>query len=162
MIGGVHVVGRGDHHRVDVLLLVEQHPIVFVLLGLGMGGERLARLHRVDVAECDDVLDRHLAEIAGPLAADPDAGDVQLLARRREPSAQHVPGDDLEPESRCAGGLQELATLHREDSRGSWMGKLPVSDLIPKASSTPDRLDQARIGRITLPATSVRRNLRPL
>ena len=39
----VHVVGRGDHHRVDVLALVEHHAVVLELLGLGEGLEGAAR-----------------------------------------------------------------------------------------------------------------------
>ena len=85
---GVHVVGRGDHHRVDVLPLVQEHPIVAELLGLREGLEGARRLVRVDVAQGDDVLGGHVADHAAALAADADPGDVQLLAGRRESPAR--------------------------------------------------------------------------
>ena len=50
-------------------------------------------------------------EQVGPAhAADADAGDVEPVARRRLPSAEHVPRDDREARGRRAGCCDELAT----------------------------------------------------
>ena len=70
---GVQVVGRGDHHRVNVLPLVEHHAEVFEHLGLGIGLEGAGRIFPVDVAQGDDVFTRHFAQVAAALAADADA-----------------------------------------------------------------------------------------
>ena len=109
---GVHVVGRGDHHRVDVFALVEEHAVVAVLLGLGERLEGAGGLDRIHVAKRNDILARHVAEHAAALAADADARDVELLAGRGHAASQNMAGDDVEGERGSANSLQEATTLH--------------------------------------------------
>ena len=101
---GVHVIGRGDHYRLDVLALVEHHPEILERLRLGERVEGAGRPDPVHVAKCDDVLGFHLAQVRCALAADADPGDVQLVARRRVALAQHVTRHDLEAEERRGCG----------------------------------------------------------
>ena len=59
----VHVIGRGDHHRVDVLALGLEHlAIVFVLIRLRILREAARRTLLVDVAHRDDVLSGRRAD----------------------------------------------------------------------------------------------------
>ena len=54
---GVRVVGRADHHGVDPVANLVEHPAEVVeCLGLGMALGGLAQVMLVDVAEGDDVL----------------------------------------------------------------------------------------------------------
>src|SRR5262249_9761899 len=77
---GVHVVGRADGYRVDLVAeLLEHLAVVVERLGLGEAllllGERMV----VDVAESDDGAEvAGLIDVAGALAADADAGELQL------------------------------------------------------------------------------------
>ena len=80
--GGVHEIRDGDDHGVDDRALLVQHLAevfvlrnFFVLLELA-GGARV-----VHVAECDDVLVRATADVAGGLASGADGGDIQLFVR---------------------------------------------------------------------------------
>ena len=76
------VIGGADDHGVDLLVhLVEHHAKVFELRGLGILGELLGGVVFVHVAQSDDVVAQlsHLIHVAAPLAADADAGHVELI-----------------------------------------------------------------------------------
>ena len=97
--GGMQVIGRGNQHRVDVLLLLEHLPKIRVLRGVLI---RLAKLHilrrrlagarleprvegalhirEVHIAHGDDVLGEHLRHVAHAHATDANARDVELSA----------------------------------------------------------------------------------
>ena len=82
--GRVHVIGGGDHHRIDVLALRLEHlAIVFVLPGVGVLREAVGRALLVHVAQRNDVLGGGGAhQNRGTAHADPDRRDIQLLVRR--------------------------------------------------------------------------------
>ena len=87
---GVRVVGRADRHGVDLLAHLVEHLAVVDVTFWPSGTSRACRLASVlvDVAEGDDVAEvAGLVDVAGALAADADAGDVQLLVGA-EPPAQ--------------------------------------------------------------------------
>ena len=91
----VGVVGSGDDDRVEVGLVVEHAPVVGVGARLGIEGERARGVPEVDVAERRDVLAVAPPHVAPPAPADPDAGDVQGVARRLEPApAEHAARHD--------------------------------------------------------------------
>ena len=91
----MHVVGRGDHHRVDVLAFLQQHAVVFEDLRLGIRLEGVGGVFPVHVAQGHDVFAGHLPQVARSLPAHADAGDVEfLVGRRLAASAQHVPRHD--------------------------------------------------------------------
>ena len=80
---GVGVVRRADQHRVDLAgLLVEHRAEVPIAFGLREPVEHIRRPAVVNVAQGDDVLAGHVAQVAGRLAAGADRGDVQLAAGR--------------------------------------------------------------------------------
>ena len=79
---GVEVIGRGDHHCIDALFLLEHHPEIAVVPGLGIFFERVGGIVPVHVAQRDDVLAAHVAQVVRALSADANAGQVQLLVRR--------------------------------------------------------------------------------
>ena len=81
---GVHVVGRGDDHRVDVLaFLVEHLAEVAEARRVGEALEGRGGAAVVHVAQRHDVLRRGGgAEIRSALAAGADGGEIQFLVRR--------------------------------------------------------------------------------
>ena len=110
---GVRVVGRRDDHGIQPRAqLVEQLAEVVVLLGLlvllGLGVQPLL----VDVAERDDpaVVGR-LVRVAAPLAAHPDAGDVQGLVRPDAPRPAPTPLRE-DAETRDRRPEQERSAVH--------------------------------------------------
>ena len=115
---GVRVIGRRDEHRVDVLLLLEHHAEVLVVGRLRELVERRAALRRaglggralVAVAQRDDVVGlRHVEQVVRAHAVRvADDGDVDGVARRLEPGAEHVARHDREA-GRGGGGAHELA-----------------------------------------------------
>ncbi len=110
----VGVVGCRDDNGVDILLLLQHDAVVGVELGARVSFDRLGRVVRVDVAEGDDVFGLELVQVIGALAADADAGDVELIAGRCLSQAKNVPGDDREKRRRGRRGrgrLQKIATV---------------------------------------------------
>ena len=77
------------------------------LFGLGIAAENAGGVVPVHVAEGDDVLRLHLAEVGEALAADADAGDVELLAGGRGAAEAEDVGLDREEGGRCAGAASE-------------------------------------------------------
>ena len=79
--GGVQMIGRGDHHGIDVLaLFVEQLAKIFVFGCVGVGAVSGSGAGVIDIAERHDVLRRGGALHDGRAArAEPDGGDIQLL-----------------------------------------------------------------------------------
>src|SRR2546428_466220 len=94
----VHVIGRRDGDGVDVLrFLLEHHTKIFEAFGFGAGGEGLRGLVLVHVAQRVDVLRLpHALHVVRAHPAHTDAGDVELVARGRETTTQHVPRYDGE------------------------------------------------------------------
>src|SRR6266581_883900 len=94
----VHVIGRRDGDGVDVLrFLLEHHTKIFEAFGFGEGGEGLRGLVLVHVAQRVDVLRLpHALHVVRAHPAHTDAGDVELVARGRETTTQHVPRYDGE------------------------------------------------------------------
>ena len=113
---GVRVVRRGHQHRIDVLAhLVEQDAPVLEALRGRVVAERLLGVGPVHVAEGDDVLRRHVGQVAPADAADADAGDVQLVAGGDVPQslAEDVARDDGEGHRAGAqrrAGLDEFSS----------------------------------------------------
>jgi hypothetical protein len=103
---GMDMIRRGHNDRVDVFLLVQHLPVVFVLFRVRKSLERPRRLPPVHIAESHNVLARHLADVMPSLAADTDPGHVQLFAGRRAgPQSQDVLGHKHE----CAGAQSRPA-----------------------------------------------------
>ena len=78
----VRVIGGADDHGIDLLVhLVEHDAKVLELRGLGILGELLGGVLLIHVAQRDDVVAQlgHLIHVAAPLAADADAGHVELV-----------------------------------------------------------------------------------
>ena len=114
----VRVIRRADDHRVDLLVhLVEHDAKVFELPGLGILGELLGGVFIVHVAKRDYVVAfaRHGINVAAPLAADADAGHVELV----------VGGKALRPLHRTAGEKVE-----RGHARAGSAEKLPSVDQV--------------------------------
>ncbi|MBV6432457.1 MAG: hypothetical protein IANPNBLG_02599 [Bryobacteraceae bacterium] len=83
--GGMHVVGGGDDHGVNLLRLpVEHAPVVFVAGGFREGGETGGSAVEIDIGEGNHVLDARGggAQVNQPPAAGADGGEVQFLIRR--------------------------------------------------------------------------------
>ncbi len=79
----VNMIGSGDHHRVDALLLVEHPAEILVARGLRVAVECLGGPDIIGIAQRDDVLgDRAGVDVAVAFAANTDAGDVQFLIGR--------------------------------------------------------------------------------
>jgi hypothetical protein len=79
----MNMIRRRDDDGVDVLVLGVQHPTeISILSGARVALERIGGSSLVDVAQSDDVLAADRIEIAGPSAANADAGYVELFARR--------------------------------------------------------------------------------
>jgi hypothetical protein len=74
--------------------------------------ERLAGVVPVDVAERHDVLRCEVDQVRAPLTADADAGDVQRVARRRQPAAEDVARHDRETRARRGDLANEAAAGH--------------------------------------------------
>ncbi len=114
--GGVGVVGRADGDGVDLVAhLLEHLAVVDVLLGVGELGRHLVELGLVDVAEGDDLA--VLAGVVGvalPLAADADAGEPDLLARRFL-TAEGRASEDRAGHARHRGLAEEVATIRIMD-----------------------------------------------
>jgi len=78
---GMGVIGGGDHHRIDVLVLFFKHlPEIGVFFCLRVVFEGASGSFRIDVAECYDVLVADRPDIRGPFTATTDAGDVEFFA----------------------------------------------------------------------------------
>ena len=59
--------GRADHHRIDLPIHFGEHPAeVAVLGGIRILLKRLGSSPLVDIAQRDDVLARHIAQILRP------------------------------------------------------------------------------------------------
>ncbi len=115
----MHVVGRGDHHRVDVLALLKHHAIVFEDFRLGIIAERMGSIVMIDIAQGNDIFTSHFAQIAASLVADTDAGDIQLFAGRLvSRSAQNMARHDVKGGNARGGRGQKTSTMNH--------GMLPV------------------------------------
>jgi hypothetical protein len=78
---GVRVVGGGDHHGIDLFVHLVQHPPeISERPGLGMFLEDVARPLLVHITQTDEVHTGagNVVEVTSSLAADTDAGDIQL------------------------------------------------------------------------------------
>jgi hypothetical protein len=78
----VDVVGGGDDHRVQVLGLVDHLPEVAELFCLRVLLGGFCEVSPVHVAERDDVLAGHLAQVLVAAAAEADEADVELIVGR--------------------------------------------------------------------------------
>ena len=87
------VIGRGDDHRVDILLLVEHTAKIFVDGRLGILVDRVGGVALgIDVAQGHDILVIAVADVIAAHASYADAGNVQLLAGgRRIAACQDMP-----------------------------------------------------------------------
>ena len=86
------VIGRGDHHSVDALLLFEHEPKVAVFGGFRKALEGFCRPVPIHVAKRDDILALEFLEISGPAPACANNRDVQpAVSARFAARAQHVP-----------------------------------------------------------------------
>ena len=112
----VHVVRGADRGDVDLLAVLGQQLAivskafgVLEALGFAFAFERVA----IDVADGDDVAElRGVVRIAAALAADAEAGDVQLFVGRALLAAQidGPPDEDAGSDRRC--GLNKIATRY--------------------------------------------------
>ena len=107
---GVVMIGRRDHHAVNLLHLVQHPAVIRELLRLGILLEDVRRVLLVHVAQGHDVLALHLAQVGPALPADTDAGEVQLLVgRARGAQPRHDAGHGHEGGRRNSCRAQELA-----------------------------------------------------
>jgi hypothetical protein len=81
--GRVGVVRGGDHHRLDLGLLFQHLAEIPPAFGLREPAEGSRRERVIDIAEGDDLLVGHVAEVGTAHAADADAGDAELAGGRR-------------------------------------------------------------------------------
>ena len=108
------VVGRGDHHTVDLFHLVQHLPVICELLRPGIPLENAGGMVLIHIAQGDDVLALHLAKVVGPLPPDADANQIQLLIRGGCPAqAQHPPRHNHETSRGKCGATQKLAASER-------------------------------------------------
>ena len=111
---GVVMVGRADDDGVDPLGdLVEHCAEVAKLLRLRVVGKHPRGVAPVHVAQGDDVVAGHAADVAPAHSADADAGDVQLLAGRRLPALRHGMSRHDGDRRGSARGSEEFTTLQR-------------------------------------------------
>src|SRR6266702_1444978 len=82
-------------------LTVEHLPKVLVPFRLGIFPEGLAGAHSVHVAQGVDVLRRDALHVVASPPAHANAGDVQRVARRAKPAAEHVARHDGEGDGRA-------------------------------------------------------------
>ena len=107
---GVVVIGRGDEHRVDVLLGIEHAAPVAILPRVGVLRERLGRVLLVAVAERDDLRARRsgVPDVVGAAPARADDGERHPIGRRSAVrrawprASQHVGAPDAAPASAAA------------------------------------------------------------
>lgn len=76
----VKMIGRRDHDGVDVFLFLQHFAEIGVDFGFGIFFESVGRMRGIYVAQSDNVFAAELFEIDTALAADADAGDVELFA----------------------------------------------------------------------------------
>src|SRR5262249_22764411 len=107
---GVGVVGRGDDHGVEALLLLEHLAEVVVGFGPAVRCGGPLEGPGVDVAECRDVLTRDRLQVRGAAAADPDEADIQLLTLVR-PGGQDPAAGNPEPGPETGRPAEELAAI---------------------------------------------------
>src|SRR4029450_10850796 len=103
------MVGHAHGDRVDLLLhRIEHLAVVLEPLRLRVLLEGVPHLAIVDVAEGDDVVARAGVDARAAPAADADAGDVELVARREAAGpTEQVRRADLEVRPARAGALLE-------------------------------------------------------
>ena len=77
------MVGRGNDHRVQRLLLLQHLAEVLVELGVGILLARAGGRVLVHVAQGDDVFAGATVGVAGPFAATAHDADVQLVIGRK-------------------------------------------------------------------------------
>jgi hypothetical protein len=105
------VVRCRDHDSIDFLHLVQHPAVVGERLRVGITLESVGRVTLVHVAQRNDVLAFQVPQVAGALAADANAGEVQFPARRhRAAQAQHRAGHDHERGGGCRAAAEELTT----------------------------------------------------
>ena len=84
------MVGRGDHHRIDVRLFVQHYPPVTVAFGVGEFPKGAGCQAVVHIAQGNDVVFADALGVGKAFAADADAGDVEFFAGRGLSIAQDV------------------------------------------------------------------------
>ncbi len=137
----VNVVGCAHDDRVDALFLLEHDAKVLVLPGLGVSPERVPGVVPVDVAQSDDVLAADVVQVAGPLPPDADAGNVELVARRRiAHPAQDVPGHDRERRRSSAGAKQGPPSQRCRSKLRAFLGCLHMAAFLKSQSSEFNRI----------------------
>src|SRR3954454_7292074 len=100
------MVGSRKDYRVNVLLAIEQLPVIPICGRLRIPPEHLGRETMVHVAQSHDTLGLAALEIPAAHPAYTDPGDRQRVARGLiAGSAEHVAGDD----HRGSGGRQNGA-----------------------------------------------------
>src|SRR5207249_10471543 len=113
---GVRVLGRADHHGVDVFRLVVELPEIDVLSRLGIFLRRLVEVVFAYVTQDDDVLAAHALRVGGSASAGADDSDVQLFiesfaAKERGCAQKEGPGSH-------GAGFEEAAAMEsRRDGR---------------------------------------------
>ena len=112
--GGVHVVGRGNGHRVDVsAFLLEHDAKILEAFGLGIFFERLRRVGFVHIAKRVNILVIDIGDVAGALSTDADASDVQPVV-----CAQHISTGDKRETERAGGGDRAFHELAAGEGMG--------------------------------------------
>ncbi|MBA7714337.1 hypothetical protein ES703_123357 [subsurface metagenome] len=93
-----------NDNGVEILLFLEHDPVVLVHLCLWISLEGFCSIIAVNIAQRNDILTFTLSQIAAAHTADTNAGNIELLARRRmRRTAQHMPGDNYKRRgSRCS------------------------------------------------------------
>ncbi len=79
----VCIIRRRYSNRIDVLAFLIQHfAEITVLLHVRIPLECSGRMFPINITERNEVFRADLADITAPHAADADAGDIELFARR--------------------------------------------------------------------------------
>ena len=109
----VHMIRRGDEHRINVFLLLDQLPVVAMKNGIRVLLDVRRTTIQIHIAQGNEVDQPGAIEIrhvASGLTTNADAADVELLARRCETwAADHVTRHNLKPKGGSGG--DELATI---------------------------------------------------
>ena len=88
---GMGMVGRGDDHGVNVLLLLQHHAVVFIHSCVRILVKRFGGIVRIHVAQGHNVFRLHGAQIGSAHTAYANTGNIQFFTRRGVGRpAQHV------------------------------------------------------------------------
>ena len=160
---GVRVIRRAHDHRVDLFVhLIQQFAEVVVRLGAWKLLGFLAQPPGVDVAQGHDIRElRDLIRVTRSLAADADAGDVDLLVRGPAQRPRRAATDPKPGGGRRTGAQKTTTTRTAAHHRGSFIKALGLPRMAaPQHTAQPrdgnqTKGDQSLVGATRLEALVV-------